>query len=1394
MTSLFAAGAQAGLHADIPNDQSGTVSVIDATSGILIATVAVGDGPNSAVLSPDKTRAYVGNSGSQSISVIDTVTHAVRQTIALGASPMNGLAISPDSARLYVPLLNANLAVVDTTSGAVVASVPVGANPYNAVVSLDGAVVYVPCYGSDRVDVVDTATRTVTGSIAIVTPYGAALTPDGSRLYVASSNANTVAVVDTATNTVTASVPVGSHPVGVASSMSVWIEKVYVTNSFDNTVSVIDTGDNTVVATVGVGEGPAGIAAMPGGNRVLVLNHASDTVTVIGEPLLVTVLDTLAGFNHPSSLGSFIGITAAVTPRFETAWGTHGAGDGQFSSPTGVAIDTSGNAYVADFGNRRVQKFDANGAFLARWGSAGSGDGQFNGPVAVAVDGLGHVYVADSGNNRIQKFDPNGGFLAKWGSSGSGDGQFNGPCAVAVDGLGDVYVAECGNHRIQKFDAGGAFLTKWGSLGSGDGEFDIPIAVAVDAAGNVYVADWNTSWCWVQKFDSGGTFLTRWRSRGPQPRGIAVGVSGDVFVSDGMDTDVTQFTSEGVFVTVWGGYGNAEGQLRSPRGVAADASGAVYVADSYSDRIQKFAYPADVGVTFTDVPAFVNASDGFFFQVDVANAGPAPAAGVTLTLNLPAGVTLDAAEPAQGSCAEAGGVVTCDLGDMAAAEDVAVLVIAGAPAKAGAITVGASVASTPWDNVAANNTASDQIIVNGAPTDIALGPGSVEENQPAGASVGTFTTTDPNSADPAGESFTYELVAGDGDADNALFAIAGNELQTAAAFDYETRNSYSVRVSVTDQGFLTYEKSFTIAVTDVNEAPTDIALSSNTVAENLLLECPECAWVPETGDAFTYRLVSGSVCVCNVSITTIGYFSTADPDTGDTFTYALVAGSGDTDNVSFEIVGDRLSPTVVFNYEFQSSYSIRVRSTDQDGLWTEQAFTITVTDVNEAPTDIALDPASVAENQPPGTVVGTFSTTDPDAGDTFTYTLVPGTGATDNASFAISAGALQTAAVFDFELRSTYSVRVRSTDEGGLSTEKAFTITVTDANDAPTAIALSSHIVDEGRAAGTVAGTLSTTDVDPGDTFTYTLVDDAGHPDNVLFGIDGNQLVTAATLDFSVQSVFRVLVRSTDLGGLWVEQEFTITPPSYVLWTRADTGRAVIWKVDPAAAAGSPRVIPLDAGNVTSLASTAGVGKPWQATSFAYVNATTAYVLWTRADTGRAVLWQIDPGAAAGSPKVIPLDAGNVASLASTAGVGGPWQATSFAYVDATKAYVLWTRADTGRAVLWQIDPGAAAGSPKVIPLDAGNVASLASTAGIGRPWQATSFAYADATTAYVLWTRADTGRAVLWQVDPGAAAGSPKVIPVAGGNVTSLSSATGVGAPWVATGFVPGATIGVRP
>ena len=120
------------------------------------------------------------------------------------------------------------------------------------------------------------------------------------------------------------------------------------------------------------------------------------------------------------------------------------------------------------------------------------------------------------------------------------------------------------------------------------------------------------------------------------------------------------------------------------------------------------------------------------------------------------------------------------------------------------------------------------------------------------------------------------------------------------------------------------------------------------------------------------------------------------------------------------------------------------RAQDDAGAWSITATTAGTVDPmpNRAPTDISPSNSVVAENQPSGTAVGTFSTTDPDSGNTFTYELVSGTGSTDNGSFTISGNSLRTAVPFDYEAKNSYSIRVRSTDQGGLYIEKVFTITI----------------------------------------------------------------------------------------------------------------------------------------------------------------------------------------------------------------------------------------------------------------------------------------------------------------------------------------------------------------
>ncbi len=319
------------------------------------------------------------------------------------------------------------------------------------------------------------------------------------------------------------------------------------------------------------------------------------------------------------------------------------------------------------------------------------------------------------------------------------------------------------------------------------------------------------------------------------------------------------------------------------------------------------------------------------------------------------------------------------------------------------------------------------------------------------------------------------------------------------------------------------------------------------------------------GDSFTYTLNGGSSATVSITVscandpptaiqlspssveenkaagTTVGTFSTTDPDQGDTFTYLLVEGTGDTGNAQFTISGNSLKTAASFNFEAKSSYSIRIRSTDAGGARVAEVITITVVNVNETATDIQLSSSSVEENKAVGTTVGTLSTTDPDAGETFTYTLVSGTGSTDNAQFTISGSSLKSAASFNFEAKSSYSIRIRSTDKGSAFVEEQFTVTVTNLNEAPTDIQLSNNSIEENQPATSNVGSFSTTDQDAGEAFTYTLVSGTGSTDNAQFTISGSSLKTAASFNFEAKSSYSIRVRSTDKGSAFFEKQFTIT-------------------------------------------------------------------------------------------------------------------------------------------------------------------------------------------------------------------------------------------------------------
>ena len=187
-------------------------------------------------------------------------------------------------------------------------------------------------------------------------------------------------------------------------------------------------------------------------------------------------------------------------------FGSFGEGDGQFTSPSGIAIDSQGRVYVSDEHLHRIAVFDATGRFLSKFGTEGTQEGEFDTPSGIAIDNQDNLYVADSYNNRIQKFTADGRFQLSFGSQYDGIGGLRLPWGVTVDADGNVYVADWGNDRIEKFSASGEYLATFGHSGDGDGEFYRPSGVAVDQDGFIYVADWGNER--VQVLDRAGGFVT----------------------------------------------------------------------------------------------------------------------------------------------------------------------------------------------------------------------------------------------------------------------------------------------------------------------------------------------------------------------------------------------------------------------------------------------------------------------------------------------------------------------------------------------------------------------------------------------------------------------------------------------------------------------------------------------------------------------------------------------------------------------------------------------------------------------------------------------------------------------------------------------------------------------
>jgi sugar lactone lactonase YvrE len=414
---------------------------------------------------------------------------------------------------------------------------------------------------------------------------------------------------------------------------------------------------------------PSGVAVDAAGN-VFVADLANNSIRKITASGMVSTFGNYGVFNQPSSVAvdsagivyvadqfshSIRKITNGFVSSFAGGSITGGYTDGvgfaaRFNRPRGVAVDASGNVYVADYNNRLIRKITASGVVTTFSGSAPT----FY-PQGVAVDAVGNVYVADRDNSLILKITAAGTVSTLAGTTqGYGDGtapapKFYYPTGVAVDAAGNIFVADNGNHRIRKITASGVVSTLAGSTqGYADGlgaaaQFKSPNGVAVDVLGNVYVADNGNHR--IRKITASGVVTTFAGSgiggyadglgiaaKFYYPSGVAIDAGGNVYVADAQNGRIRKITSAGVTSTFAGsgaqGFADGIGTaaiFNGPTGVALDAGGNVYVADHWNNRIRKITAAGEVSTL---------AGQGTW--------GYADGIGTTSQFRDPYGVTVDA--------------------------------------------------------------------------------------------------------------------------------------------------------------------------------------------------------------------------------------------------------------------------------------------------------------------------------------------------------------------------------------------------------------------------------------------------------------------------------------------------------------------------------------------------------------------------------------------------------------------------------------------------------------------------------------------------------------------------------------------------------------------------------
>lgn len=753
----------------------------------------------------------------------------------------------------------------------------------------------------------------------------------------------------------------------------------------------------------------------------------------------------------------------------------------RFRDPYGIAVDSIGNVYVADSGNNKIRKISPTGivSTLAGSGNQGATDetgdlASFYFPFGLAVDRNGYLYVADTNNNKIRKISPTGivSTLAGSGASGSANGpgalaSFLSPRGIAVDTSGNVYVADAGNQIIRKISPDGVvdtFAGVAGSRGSTNGigvnsRFDFPTGVALDSSDNVYVSD--TGNHKIRKISQAALVTTIAGS------GIIGGVNGN----------------------------GAIAQFSYPQAVAVDNEGSFYVTTPTpidgSDirkgivlQSQTISFPQVQTIEFSKTlfSPSANSSSGLPVTFSVVG-GPATVSGNSILFTGIGTVSVRASQAGNATCAAATVV------------DQSFVVTQGPQIINFSSLSNRSFSQTPFDLFASATSGfavSFQVVsgpatISGSSlTMTGLGLVVLRATQAGGGEYvaampvnQSFSVTqgmqtivfDPPSSRTFGQApfqlsarsssnlpVAFQIVSGPATISGSTCTLTG--VGNVVVRSTQLGNTNYSAASPVEQSFTIAKASQTLSFGSLpTKNPTDLPFELTASSSSELAPLFSVVSGPATVSGNLVTLTGSGTAIIRASQPgNENYQAAANVDqsflvrNSQTISFSasaarplsvapipLSATSTSGLAVSFSLISG--PATLSGNSLSLTGTGTLVIKATQAGNATiapapEVTVFMTVTPNTAAPIAIALSKSYFFDNVPNPSELAIISAVDPDAGDSLTYSLVSGTGSTDNAKFTIVGDRLRSATNFNYNTQRYLSIRVRVTDSAGQSYEQ----------------------------------------------------------------------------------------------------------------------------------------------------------------------------------------------------------------------------------------------------------------------------------------------------------------------------------------------------------------------